>query len=139
MQWRAATPELELMHGTFGLCRELPAIFSGVVGADSLRKATMEQLLWACRDAGNQTADNELGVDMQLYSHLCQIIEVLAVDNAKDEQLVGSQLSCKLAVGPDALPPMLPNLQWVARDKAHAGRRTFVYQYSLFVSGTSRW
>ena len=126
-RWRAATPELEMKSGTLALSREVANVFQGLMGADSTRKATMTMLMKAvtsgtppCRST---TTTEQPQPDVKEYKHLTEIIEVFAADAAADEQNVGRQLGKTLAITPDVLEPVLPNLYIVAKDKAHAARR----------------
>ena len=126
-RWRACSPDLELRCGTFSLARELPDVFAGVLGADSTRKATMMMIMKTVTPTCPPLLNGKVAqmeTNVQEYKHLTNIIEVFAADGAADEQLVGRQLSKVLAVTPDTLEPILPNLLVVVKDKAHAARRS---------------
>lgn len=57
--------------------------------------------------------------DRKLTKHLRNITFILNTDAASDELLASHQMTAKNG----DLPPLLPNVQAIIRDRAHAGRR----------------
>jgi hypothetical protein len=124
----AVDQHLQTRHFVLGVQRDYGS------GALGVKDATLKILEDACRvdhrppGMGAGSPDGPGGpdgnLDVALYKHLCNSIEVFTADAALDEQIAGRKLrNPSLSATPD-----LPNLRLVLRDKAHASRRRLVAQ-----------
>ena len=126
IRWRAATPELEMRSGVFGLLREVPDAFAGLLGADATLASTTYAILRACSatEPPYISPAPEVVVDDAVHEHLRNIVEVFSADAATDEQLVGRELTAAFRTDISTIAPVLPNVKMVAKDPSHAAKRS---------------
>ena len=118
IRFRAVAPDLSTRSGFLGQARQAGT------GGDNLSLATWQVMKRACsRFVLAPLGRNPGHLKKALFQHMRSKIVALCADSASDEMASAEILrSATLSLAPDN-QPMLPNLQHVFRDRAHASRR----------------
>ena len=115
----AVAPDLTSRSGFLGQARQ------GGTGADNVSLATWDVMKRACyRFLLAPLGKTDGFFRKQLFEQLRRKVVAICADAAADEMASCEILrSERLTLSPDDEKPMLPNLQHVFRDRAHASRR----------------
>lgn len=118
IRFRAVSPELAVRSGFLGQARQ-----SGT-GADNLSAATWEVMKRACsRFVGAPDGKRKGFLKKDLFQHVQKAVVAMCADSAADEMASCEVMRmAELSLLEDN-KAMLPNLQHVFRDRAHASRR----------------
>ena len=130
MRFTGSTSNLDVRSGVLGIGtahREKP-------DADGIVAATKEVLEGFCtpRRGAPFHGDgpkhiNAISIDVELLTHVQQIIEVIAVDEEAAE-VKAADIGRGRRASALELAPITPNLKFVTRDKAHGFRR-HIHEY----------
>ena len=118
IRYRAVAPDLTVRSGFLGQSRQAGT------GSDNVSKATWEVMKRAC-SRFQAAPDGKTGGYLKagLFKHLQERIVAFCADSAADEMASCEVMrSAELSLA-EANRAMLPNLQNVFRDRAHASRR----------------
>jgi hypothetical protein len=119
IRWRASTAGLESRAGIIGVCKGMPSS-----EAEAINQATGHAINKFCTSRFGMPRATRLPapfVDTALERHIRDRIEIIVTDAAANELLAGNQGRGRRGAGD---PDLTPNLMLVARDHAHASRRT---------------
>lgn len=119
-RWRASTPDLQARAGVMGVCKALPGS-----DAEAINEATGRIINRFCTTFCGAPRATRLPapvLDTALERHIRDRIEIVVTDAAANELLAGNQGRGRR--GACGQPELTPNLMLVARDHAHASRRT---------------
>lgn len=119
IRFMAVAPDLSTRSGFLGQGRQTGT------GADNLSLATWEVMKRACSRFLAAPGGRQAGyLKPRLFQHLRSHTVAICADAAADEMASCEILrSAQLTLIPEDNQPMLPNLQHVFRDRAHASRR----------------
>ena len=118
IQFMAVAPDLTTRSGFLGQARQAGT------GADNVSLATWAVMKRACSRFYMAPLSQNPGRLKNLFKHLRSRVVALAADAAADEMASCEILrSAHLSLNTEDNQPMLPNLQHVFRDRAHASRR----------------
>eukprot|EP00438_Fugacium_kawagutii_P035753 Skav229347 [mRNA] locus=scaffold2596:465700:472220:+ [translate_table: standard] len=118
IRFRAVSPQLAVRSGFLGQARQ-----SGT-GADNLSAATWEVMKRACsRFVGAPDGKTQGFLKKNLFNHLQQVVVAMCADSAADEMASCEVMRTAELSLLEENKAMLPNLQHVFRDRAHASRR----------------
>lgn len=127
IRWRGATAGLEARAGVMGVCKAMPSS-----EAEAINQATGRIITRFCTSRSAPPRSTRLPgpiVDADLERHIRDRVEIIVTDAAANELLAGNQGRARR--GAAELAPLTPNLMLVARDHAHASRRTALGRRSL--------
>ena len=119
IRFTAVAPDLTTRHGFLGQAKQAGT------GADNVSLATWAVMKRACSRFHTAPFRKNPGrLKKNLFQHLRSRVVALAADAAADEMASCEILrSATLSLNTEDNQPMLPNLQHVFRDRAHAFRR----------------
>ncbi len=124
VRFRAATDDLRCRAGVLGVAKHYEV--EGL-GSDGIVKATAQILRDFCTrfaDAPRGTRLPKPAMDTILEAHIRNHLEIMVTDAASDELLACNQGRGRREMITEPETLLTPNLVFVARDHAHAARRT---------------
>lgn len=118
VRFRAVSPQLAVRSGFLGQARQ-----SGT-GSDNISAATWEIMQRACsRFVGAPDGKSKGFLKKKLFKHLKDNVVAMSADSAADEMASSEVMRLPELSLLEDNQAMLPNLQHVFRDRAHASRR----------------